>query len=56
MDSLYSSCRVTCHNCGHEWIYMGIRLRSLHHPNPFVRVQCPRCHVNRVKMYAKDAV
>gem|GEM_PF-1173386 len=48
MESQYTSCRLTCHKCGHEWTYMGIRLAGLNRSRKPVRARCPRCTVNVV--------
>ena len=55
MQNQYTSCRLTCHRCGHAWTYMGIRLAGLNRPARPVRVQCPRCKA-RVALEAKNAV
>jgi len=54
MESQYTSCRLTCHRCGHAWTYMGILLAGLNRSAREVKVQCPRCK-SRVAMDAKNA-
>jgi hypothetical protein len=51
---MYSSCRVTCHRCTHEWTYMGIRLTSLSTSRRPVKVYCSRCHTY-VRLDARNA-
>ncbi|MGB7788107.1 hypothetical protein [Methanoregula sp.] len=54
MECQYSSCSVTCHRCGHAWIYMGSRLSSLSRTRRKVRIGCPRCYA-KVELLAEGA-
>ncbi|MDD1704246.1 MAG: hypothetical protein LUP97_03315 [Methanoregula sp.] len=54
MESLYTSCRVTCHRCSHEWTYRGSRLTSLVRSRRTVKLSCPRCQC-RVAMEVENA-
>lgn len=51
---MYSSCEVTCHNCGHAWVYMGKWMARLGYSRRPVRVQCPKCRA-AAAMDAKNA-
>nr|WP_319375717.1 hypothetical protein [uncultured Methanoregula sp.] len=54
MECLYTSCRITCHRCGHIWTYMGNRLFSLQRSKKPVKVGCPHCYA-KVTMDVKEA-
>lgn len=54
MECQYTSCRLSCHRCGHTWTYMGTRLSGLRPEARPVKVQCPRCKV-QVAMDVRNA-